>query len=239
MSVSNYDKVFSIIGSFGYHQKLIVFVGGIFYASAGLSTTAANFMFYYPEFSCDVENNSQMIEKSLNFLPVSQQNRTNCTQKVHSCYLEHTEKTPCTKYKYQDSTITSNSIITEFNLICKNKWFDFKYATVLKQTWFLGQMLGALAMSFSTDNFGRRKTMIAGQILCLISGVSMGFVSNINLVIIFRVLVSLGIEMSQKTSFIYVVENVGTKKRSLATALLMGTYRVFLVIKNKFIFWFM
>ncbi|CAH0719944.1 unnamed protein product, partial [Brenthis ino] len=121
---------------------------------------------------------------------------------------------PCSSPQY-DTSIFTNSIIMEWDLICDRKWL-----TSFTQTLFqLGTLLGSVFFGMASDRFGRKKPLLVAVVIQVLMGIIAAYVPEFWTFTFVRFLIGMSVGGTMVTGFVMVMEFVGTKYRDLISAL--------------------
>ena len=209
MTKDNFDKVFDVVGHAGRYQYILYMCTGIVGIITGWTLTNPNFLLVTPNYRCKVENKDY---SNTNFSASYFSLKKSTDKCVNQTLVNPCDQ--CESYEFDTSdkdTNYVNSFSVEYELICDKK----KKKTLMKQTWFLGTMIGALFLSYIIDNHGRKAGIFVGELLRLVANLLIAFSHDLTLSIWYRVLVAAGFEICYKSAYIYAVEIVGTKKRAM------------------------
>ncbi|XP_073955116.1 organic cation transporter protein-like isoform X1 [Choristoneura fumiferana] len=114
----------------------------------------------------------------------------------------------CTNYEY-DHSIFSQTIISQWNLVCERQWLKN-----LTQTFFmLGILVGNMVFGHLSDRFGRRMPFLAAVFLQLISGVATAYSVNWYMFTALRFMLAVATGGTMVTSFVLTMELIGAKYR--------------------------
>ncbi|CAH2238401.1 organic cation transporter-like protein [Pararge aegeria] len=121
---------------------------------------------------------------------------------------------PCPEPEYNTSIFT-NTIIMEWDLICDRKWL-----TSFTQTLFqLGTLLGSVCFGMASDRFGRKKPLLLAVVIQVSMGITAAYVPEFWTFTFIRFLVGMSVGGTMVTGFVIVMEFVGTKYRDIISAL--------------------
>nr|AKN21553.1 slc22a-5 [Schmidtea mediterranea] len=116
----------------------------------------------------------------------------------------------CRNWKYNKTDMT-NTISTEFNLVCNKK----KYVTLMNTMFFVGMSVGNF-IAICGDKIGRMRLIHLAVIWEIIINICLPFATNIWLIILLRFLSGLGTGKIYQ-GLCYLTEIVSIKRRSLYT----------------------
>ena len=177
------DEATSLIsnGSF-FNYGLYQFISFIFISTAwtvgnGWYAYFSIFQGFTPKFTCDVEgmmaNSSSM---NLSLIP------------DEACFVFNlnTNKTiNCTKWLYDDSQM-SNTMITEYDLVCERNYV-FELAFSLEQ---IGYIVGTLVFCFIADKVGRKPVFVSVTTAMSIFGLAQHFITNLTAFFVFGFIIN-------------------------------------------------
>ncbi|XP_074038898.1 organic cation transporter protein isoform X2 [Leptinotarsa decemlineata] len=116
----------------------------------------------------------------------------------------------CQNYLFNTSIFTQ-TIATEWNLIC-----DKEYLVKLAQTvTMLGILFGNMIFGYLSDRFGRRNPLVCAVIIQGMCGLSAAFSPWFSLFLVMRFLAALATGGTMITSFVLIMEIVGTQWRTV------------------------
>ncbi|KAL3277354.1 hypothetical protein HHI36_012704 [Cryptolaemus montrouzieri] len=107
-------------------------------------------------------------------------------------------------------TIFSETLITQFDLVCGKSYL----AHMAQLITMLGILFGNLTFGYLSDRYGRKNPLVWAVILQLISGIGAAIMPWLPLVLIMRFLSSMATGGTMVTSFVLVMELIGTKWRT-------------------------
>ncbi|XP_068183443.1 solute carrier family 22 member 7-like isoform X2 [Antennarius striatus] len=110
---------------------------------------------------------------------------------------------------YDNSTFTS-TMATEWDLVCDRKILTKTSSTIF----FLGVMVGAVALGYLSDKYGRKLTLLASFIMTILFGISSGFANSYSLFVVLRFLTGVGLTGISIISIVLSVEWVDVEHRS-------------------------
>ncbi|CAG9787708.1 unnamed protein product [Diatraea saccharalis] len=120
---------------------------------------------------------------------------------------------PCSDPVY-DTSIFTNTMISEWNLICKDRW-----KTSFSQTLFqLGTLLGSVFFGMASDRFGRRRPMLVAVVAQITLGIAASFAPNYWTFSIIRLFVGVTVGGTMVIGFVIVMEYVGSQYRDIISA---------------------
>ncbi|XP_045449762.1 organic cation transporter protein-like [Melitaea cinxia] len=114
----------------------------------------------------------------------------------------------CTKYKY-DHSVFGETIISQWDLICEKAWLKNLTQTIFM----LGILVGNMLFGHLSDRFGRRIPFLGAVFLQLIAGVTTAYSVNWYMFTSLRFLLAVATGGTMVTSFVLIMELIGTKYR--------------------------
>uniref|UniRef100_H2XQ74 Major facilitator superfamily (MFS) profile domain-containing protein n=1 Tax=Ciona intestinalis TaxID=7719 RepID=H2XQ74_CIOIN len=138
-------------------------------------------------------------------------NASYCIEGSLDCVNKSAAKIPCDQGYHYDRSIFPETVITEFDLVCDNKYLD-ALATSL---YMIGVLLGSLIFGNISDRFGRKITMIVTSVLCFAGLLGCAFVHNFTLFVVSRVFVAFFGFGTFISNFVYLLEITSNKWRTL------------------------
>ncbi|EDV98284.1 organic cation transporter protein [Drosophila grimshawi] len=135
----------------------------------------------------------------------------------HSCTTENVTdpcSDDCHETEFDHSTFQS-TIITEWNLTCKNATL----ASLSQSIVMLGVMFGSMIFGMLSDRFGRRPSFLGCCFMQLICGLIVCVSPYFWFYCLFRFLTAFATGGTMTTSFVLIMEIIGPKKRELIAIL--------------------
>ncbi|CAK1555151.1 unnamed protein product [Leptosia nina] len=127
---------------------------------------------------------------------------------------ENTTSCPCSNPQY-DTSVFTNTIVMEWDLICENKWL-----TSFTQTLFqLGTLVGSVTFGMASDRFGRKLPLLAAVVLQVSMGIVAAYIPGFWLFTFVRFLVGMSVGGTMVTGFVIIMENVGSQYRDVISAM--------------------
>jgi len=226
----DFDVVLNQIGGFGIIQKLLGFIIGYTAILSGFNTMSVVFINYTPDHRCwfppiDNDNSSTLTQSeilelitpknddgSYNYCKMYQFNASLCDEvdDLSNC-INQSDTTLCNYGHYYDRSIFSETVITEFDLVCDNVTLD-SLATAL---YMVGILIGSVFFGIFSDKLGRKPVLIGSCVLAFGALFGSGFTHDYTWFVVTRVILAAfgyGIFLS---SFVYLVEICANTKRSL------------------------
>ncbi|XP_045499261.1 organic cation transporter-like protein [Colias croceus] len=121
---------------------------------------------------------------------------------------------PCDNPQY-DTSIFTNTIIMEWDLICDRKWL-----TSFTQTLFqLGTLVGSVVFGMASDRFGRKLPLLAAVVLQVTMGILAAYIPGYWPFTFIRFFVGMSVGGTMVTGFVIVMEFVGSQYRDVISAL--------------------
>ena len=148
-----------------------------------------------------------------------------CAQNSSKCKLNGTfdasDSRKCTNgWKRSDWVYTKPrdySIVTHFDINCKNKWIT----QLLISIFFVGWLLGAFVLGYCADNYGRKITVTIPTTVVLVVGLVSIFMPNLYLLVVCRFII--GFFIPGTTSQLYLItEIVDSKHRPFAVIIIIA-----------------
>ncbi|XP_049872504.1 organic cation transporter-like protein [Pectinophora gossypiella] len=132
----------------------------------------------------------------------------------YTCPDTNAETCPCPSPQYNTSIFT-NTIIMEWDLICERKWMYSMTQTLFQ----LGTLLGSVFFGMASDRFGRKIPLLVAVVIQVTMGVAAAYISEFWTFTFFRFLVGMSVGGTMVTGFVIVMEFVGTQYRDVISAL--------------------
>uniref|UniRef100_H2Y4B4 Major facilitator superfamily (MFS) profile domain-containing protein n=1 Tax=Ciona savignyi TaxID=51511 RepID=H2Y4B4_CIOSA len=232
---NNFDEIFEKVGCFGTRSIFVFVTMYIVIMFGAMNIGGTVFLAADMDYQCNLDLNvEQTISKKCNFnwtddvlqriSPVVENKTSKCSRFSDSELLNFTcdywtstsPTTPsgkseaCTGWKYDQSTFES-TIISDFNLVCNNKW----KTNVSQLLLMFGVLIGALVVGVGSDRFGRRILFIISLILLMVTSIASSLVKDYWLFSMVRVLVGLASIGLCVSGYVYAMEVMVSKYRVL------------------------
>jgi len=134
----------------------------------------------------------------------------NCTGD-YSCVNKSADTIPCDQGYYFDNSTFTETVVTEFNLVCDRS----VYSSLSTSLYYAGMLIGSLIFGPFCDKYGRRKTVL----LCFTSSLgcilATAFSYNLTMYIIFRILLAIFSYGCNIGTLVYIMEIVGEDYRTV------------------------
>ncbi|XP_072933084.1 organic cation transporter protein-like [Epargyreus clarus] len=181
------DGLANLVGHFGKWQLLVCASVSLVKFSSGWVQMAILFLTPNLVFWCE------------DFGPNSTEVAKNST-----CY-DH-----CLKYAY-DTSPFENTIISEWDLVCKKAWMASFTQMVLQ----LGVLIGSIMFGFLSDRYGRKITFLVSITSLIILGFGVPFSPNYIVFTVVRFFLGVATAGTMVISFVLIMETIGTKYREI------------------------
>ncbi|KAK9884735.1 hypothetical protein WA026_007580 [Henosepilachna vigintioctopunctata] len=128
-----------------------------------------------------------------------------------SCADNTTDKcsNECSQHVFNRS-LFSETLITQFDLVCGRSYLAHMAQTITM----LGILFGNLVFGYLSDRFGRKNPLVLAVILQFLAGNAAAFMPWLPLVLIMRFISSMATGGTMVTSFVLIMELIGTKWRT-------------------------
>ncbi|KAJ2951119.1 hypothetical protein O0L34_g5507 [Tuta absoluta] len=130
------------------------------------------------------------------------------------CPTTQAETCPCLNPQYNTSEFTS-TIIMKWDLISEKKWLASFNQTLFQ----LGTLVGSVVFGMASDRFGRKRPLLVAVVIQITAGVAAAYIPEFWTFTFFRFLVGTSVGGTMVTTFVIVMEFVGTKYRDVISAL--------------------
>ncbi|XP_013138252.1 PREDICTED: organic cation transporter protein-like [Papilio polytes] len=139
----------------------------------------------------------------------------------YTCEDTKAETCPCSQPVYNTSIFT-NTITMEWDLICDKKWL-----ANLTQTLFqVGTLLGSVLFGMASDRFGRKKPLLVAVVLQLASSTLSAYAPNYWSFTLSRVLIGVSVGGVMVTTFVLLMEFIGNEYRHVISALYQAPFNM-------------
>ncbi|XP_039273257.2 organic cation transporter protein-like [Styela clava] len=236
MDADNLDAVVSHVGGLGLYQILwvIIFLIPLSLGAANLAASifqamnprvrckspfeptfrnacSTNFgKFLFPEERGELSKCSRFDLSGTDWIALANSSDDIFTINCNSTMNETIPSVKCTEWEF-DRSIMQSTIVTEFNLVCADRWAGYFAQSALM----LGVGIGSLVAGFVSDRIGRR---IAFLLVCAgaaIFGVSLSFTQNYATFCTMRFFVGFFIYSAFPITFVLIAEITLPKYRTL------------------------
>ncbi|XP_055520971.1 solute carrier family 22 member 13b [Leucoraja erinacea] len=128
--------------------------------------------------------------------------------------------TACEEGWVYDQSQYGSTIVTEFNLVCDQRWL-----IQLSQTSsMVGLFVGAMLFGHLADRFGRQRTILVSLLIQLLSGMGAAFAPNIALFIALQFVLGTAVSGAMMNTIVLGTEWTGPAQRSFASVLTQCTF---------------
>ncbi|XP_032876319.1 solute carrier family 22 member 13-like [Amblyraja radiata] len=128
--------------------------------------------------------------------------------------------TACEEGWVYDQSQYGSTIVTEFNLVCDQRWL-----IQLSQTSsMVGLFVGAMLFGHLADRIGRQRTILVSLLFQLLSGMGAAFAPNIALFIALQFVLGTAISGTMMNTIVLGTEWTGPAQRSFASVLTQCTF---------------
>ncbi|KAJ8723268.1 hypothetical protein PYW08_003180 [Mythimna loreyi] len=121
----------------------------------------------------------------------------------------------CCDNPVYDKSIFTRTIVTEWNLICKNDWLKDLTQTIFQ----FGVLSGSLIFGIASDRYGRKPTLIISVIIEIFAGIMSSFMPTYWSFTFVRMFVGFANGGIMIISFVIIMEYVGSSYRDVLSAL--------------------
>ncbi|XP_014369438.2 organic cation transporter protein-like [Papilio machaon] len=125
------------------------------------------------------------------------------------------DKSECCDNPIYNTTLFKRTIITEWNLICKDSWLKDFTQTVFQ----FGVLIGSLIFGAASDRYGRRKTLIFAVVMESLTGIIASFLPDFWSFTIIRMFLGISVGGIMVIGFVLLMEYVGIMYRDALSAL--------------------
>ncbi|XP_068710266.1 organic cation transporter protein-like [Montipora foliosa] len=132
--------------------------------------------------------------------------------------------------QWEFDTRELNSVVTEFDLVCKASAFSVLNKSIM----FLGYMIGVLVGGVLSDKFGRKPIVYFLSVLCNVLALGASFVRVYWLYVAIRCLIGVCVGSSSLSMFVLLVEYVGKRHRHVVGTSLWYFFALSLMLLSLF-----
>ncbi|KAL6729558.1 hypothetical protein Aduo_000602 [Ancylostoma duodenale] len=215
----DFDHVLSEVGDFGPYQILFFFIICL-PASLPSAFSAFNqpFVVGSPPHHCRLPHDREDLRPKTDdqkVISCFQYNQTQVdayrsfTSAPIDTYREHIDLVPCQMGWEYDNTTYTDSLVTEFNLVCdRQHWVE-----ISTTSFYVGSFIGNFLFGYIADKFGRRRSFFIILSSLVVFGTINAFVKDIQSFIIMRFLTGLPFPALFQIPFIICMEFMGKSGR--------------------------
>ncbi|XGW23045.1 hypothetical protein V3C99_005356 [Haemonchus contortus] len=240
----DFDYVLSRVGDFGPYQIVFFFIICL-PASLPSAFSAFNqpFVVGSPPHQCRLPSGRDDLKPQDAYMELSkcfQYNQTQVdfyrsfTSLPIQSYSDEISLVPCQSgWQFDNSTYT-DSLVTEFNLVCdRQHWVE-----ISTTSFYVGSFIGNFLFGYIADKFGRRRSFFIILASLVIFGTANAFVQNIESFVVLRFLTGLPFPALFQIPFIICMEFMGKSGRifsGLMISLFFGAAMALLGVVAMFI----
>jgi len=200
------DDFLELIGPFGKSQKLLLVMFSLIIIPSVYQTLIMSFVGSSPSWKC-VGNGTKCSLIHKNTTSFTLKDSVFDSKDVRRCNLSRD------LWEYIEEN--SYSIVTEWDLICKEK----EKAYLANSAMFVGWAIGAVILGFISDRFGRKMVLFPSITLVILATFASAFAHNFWLFFVLRLIVGVFQGGVGLTLFVMASELVGPKYRSISGTL--------------------
>ena len=213
------DQIISNIGEFGRWQRNVFLLSCVIQLSTAFPGLSITFLSANTDFWCTPpdEYADMDVEKWRNFSsPLIEQGgtmkRDQCNVWNTSDYSQPSDNATraCDDWTYNRTTYT-NTVIQEFDLVCGQEAIK----NTAQSVFFGGVLFGVLAAGYTSDRFGRRKSLIPIAIAMAATGAITAAMPSIETFLVLRFLQGLTATAFYTVHFVLCMEIIGGKWQTI------------------------
>ncbi|CAK8674959.1 unnamed protein product [Clavelina lepadiformis] len=222
-----FETVLEHVGEIGAAQVILLCLYAYFNIPAGFNALATVFIAYTPDMRCKVPP----LDNATAFPNLTEAGILNLTtpytkgsydgcyrydQNLESCALNLTciNQTngliACDRGYHYDTTVLTETVVTEFDLVCDNKYLN----TLATSLYYLGMLIGSFAFGNFADAFGRKLCCVITFTGCLACMFGLSFSHSVAVYMVLRVGIAAFAYGSTLGTFVYIMEVTGEKWRT-------------------------
>ncbi|XP_076822510.1 organic cation transporter protein-like isoform X1 [Clavelina lepadiformis] len=224
-----FEVILEALGQIGPVQILICVLWSYFNLIAGFNSLATVFIAYTPDVRCNVPplDNSTVYPNLtevdiLNFTTPydSASDEYNGCYRYNydlntcdgtlSCVNQSASTVKCDNGYHYDRSIFTETVVTEFNLICGDKYLN----TVATSMYYVGFLIGSIVFGNFADAFGRKLCSLLTCVGFLGCMFGLAFSRSVALYIVLRTAIAAFGYGTTIGTFVYIMEIVGMKWRT-------------------------
>ncbi|XP_042886771.1 organic cation transporter protein-like [Penaeus japonicus] len=170
--MSKFDDLLEQLGTGKWNLVIVISVGYWVFQIPCHSMGAA---FLTP----DLNHSCRLPPEALVDIQASNETRSQCTYNITS--VDKNEEHLCTHWDFDNTTYT-NTITSEFELVCEYSFLR----PLFKSIYFLGAFLGSLVNGWLTDRYGRKRMLFLATVVFAIFGNILCWLPNIHAILVVR-----------------------------------------------------
>ncbi|ESO84003.1 hypothetical protein LOTGIDRAFT_107933 [Lottia gigantea] len=223
-----FDDIVNILGGFGCYQKRVYVTLCLPLITCAMISHLSNFILGIPKHRCKLpaefnDTSYYPEDESVHYMinisiPTENEEYSKCywyglnlSNPTTSQIQNASKRTKCNQWIY-DTSVFTNTIVSEFNLVCDKAIYRSHANMVL----LVGFMVSSLVIGTLSDIVGRRVGVYISFACIIGSQFGTAFTPNFTILLVCRFLNGFGDIGLFMTSFVLALELVGVSKRTLA-----------------------
>uniref|UniRef100_A0A1B6KGK7 Major facilitator superfamily (MFS) profile domain-containing protein n=1 Tax=Graphocephala atropunctata TaxID=36148 RepID=A0A1B6KGK7_9HEMI len=142
-----------------------------------------------------------------------------CVNSSHACVTE--EEDSCSAWKY-DRSVFSETIVTEWNLVCSRS----QLVNITQLVLMIGILVGNIVFSIAADRYGRKMPLILSGVLQTLTGCCASFSPWFSIFLLMRFLQAVATGGAMTIGFVLCMEILSGKWRTTVTTLSHIPYNI-------------
>nr|XP_009858916.2 solute carrier family 22 member 21 isoform X1 [Ciona intestinalis] len=217
----HFNLILEKFNGIGKSQFVLFFMVAYYNISKGLNAVATVFIAYSPQKRCNVPplddsalypnlTESDILNYTIPYDAVTEKydncmrysfNLSKCNVDL-ACVNQTYPAISCDHGYQYDRTIFTETVITEFDLVC-----DQNYLNALSTSLFyVGMLVGSIVFGNSADRFGRKPVMITSFVFVLGCMLGVSLSTSVEMYMLFRTSTAIFLSGSNVGSFVYAME---------------------------------
>ncbi|GFT90670.1 organic cation transporter protein [Nephila pilipes] len=234
----DFTKILEYLGHFGVFQAFVYALACIVQVFVGIHMLANVFLLGEPKHRCYVPNcdtnETQYLENFVHFaipnITTEDGSTLNPCERYEVIKGENycgplafnINKTyACDNFVWDHSEF-ENTVVSDFNIVCKKSWNGAASSSVFM----FGVLFGSAGFGVIADKFGRKNVMMSASLVMLISSIGTSFAPSFGIFSFLRFITAAAVSGLFQTGYILAVEYIGTSKRLICANIMQIVFAI-------------